>query len=53
MGKSGKKQKANFKKAEQQKFERFAKAARKVGLLVSKDAYVRYFRDFADTTNKG
>ncbi len=50
VGKLAKKQEANFQKAELQKFKRFAKAARKVGLLVSKASYIRYFRDPAETT---
>jgi hypothetical protein len=41
MGKPDKKHKLELKEAEKQKYKRFAKAARKVGLLVSKDAYFR------------
>ncbi len=46
------KQKLRFEKGEKQRFVRFATAARKVGLLVSKDAYLRYFRDPAEVRKK-
>lgn len=52
MRKSSKRKKAKFNTAEQEEFKRFSKAARTVGLLVSKGSYIRYFRGSADTTNK-
>ncbi|MBV8701466.1 hypothetical protein [Bradyrhizobium sp.] len=45
MGKVAKRQKLKLKKAEKKEFKRFAKAARKVGLLVTRDSYIRYFSD--------
>lgn len=45
-------EKLKLRKGEQQKFERFKRAAHKLGLLVSEDAYIKYFRDSAELTEK-
>lgn len=49
---SAKTKKLKFKKGEGQKFKRLAKRARKAGLLVSRDTYIRYFRDPPDDALK-
>ena len=49
MEKLDNKQRQKFKSAEKREFKRFAKAARKVGLLVTKESYDRYFREPSKT----
>jgi hypothetical protein len=39
------KEKQTTSKADKEQFKRFAKSAKKVGLLVNREAYDRYFRE--------
>jgi hypothetical protein len=52
MEKSSREQKLKLKKAGRQEYKRFAEAACKVGLLVSRDTYNRYFRAPSDAEKK-
>jgi hypothetical protein len=51
MGKSVKGQRPKLKKGERAEFERFARAARKVGLIVTRSSYIRYFRSPSKVTS--